>query len=90
MQGALNKTEKHLLIANKEAPENETNLIGLGTYYEFVGDFEKANSYTRELIRLDSENMAYKQLFQQIFASEKAAEKEDAVNEDAPKEKVEN
>ena len=90
MQGELDKTEKHLLIANKEAPENETYLLGLATYYEFVGDFEKAKSYTRELMRLDSENMAYKQLFQQIFASEKAAEKEDAVNEDAPKEKVEN
>lgn len=62
LQGQLPLTEKHLLIAHQQLPDNPSYLLGLATYYRQNKEPEKAVSYVNRLIELDRENPGFRSL----------------------------
>jgi predicted Zn-dependent protease len=65
VQGKLDLTEKHLLEAHAQQPENPMYLMGLSTYFIHVKQPQVALKYIEPLVKMDSQHPGYRALADQ-------------------------
>jgi Flp pilus assembly protein TadD len=68
LQDDLAGTEKHLLEANRQDPNNQAYLLGLATYYIHVKQAAQAEKFIQFLLKLQPNHPAYLQLKEQANA----------------------
>ncbi len=66
VQGDLAATEKHLLEAHRQLPDNPMYLMGLATYYVHVKNANEAGKYVEQLIKQDPRHPGYRALAEQV------------------------
>jgi tetratricopeptide (TPR) repeat protein len=67
LQNDLANTEKHLLEAHRQSPDNTIYLMGLATYYLQVKQAEKALPFVQRLLEIEPEHPAYKKLMEEAY-----------------------
>ncbi len=65
VQRELESTEKHLLEAHRQQPDNQMYLMGLATYYIHVEKPDVALQYIDQLTKLDAQHPGYQALANQ-------------------------
>ena len=68
LQGDLETAEQQLKLALKKAPENETYMLGMATFYFQIKKLEEANALTDRLLGLAPNDQRYRALKNAIEA----------------------
>lgn len=75
-QKQMELVEKHLKIALEQQPRSQRYLLGLASYYEVSGEFEKGLDLMTTLMEMDEKNLEYKRFFLKLQELKKAKEGE--------------
>ena len=71
LQGDLKTAEQQLELANEKAPENQTYMLGLATFYYQMKNLDKAEALTDVLLELSPADQRYRALMKAIKAGSK-------------------
>lgn len=71
LQGDLEMAEQQLKLAVEKAPDNETYMLGLATFYYQMKKFDEATALTKRLLKIAPEDQRYRALDNAINAATK-------------------
>ena len=81
LQQKYDLTEKHMLIAHRQAPEVPRYLLGLATFYRERQQYDKAVEHVQKLLKLDSEHPGFRNLATELSKELEFSRKTESQNQ---------